>query len=419
MIGHPLVEQVDERADDAGLGLAPLPQEDDVVPGQEGVLQLRHHGGLVAQDPVEQGLAGGDLGDGVAADLLLHGERLPAGLAELTEGGGARGHEGTLPPPSRGTSLGPARRPEPPPRPIGPADRGLRRPTLPSGMDLSGTWRAAPADDDLRREAVQPEYDDDAWERVAGPRSLAVGAGVLDERRPAHLPHPLRPRARPGRGSALAGPRRALLPGRRVARRCLPRRPRGLLRPPRLRHHRPGRPVVRALAVHRGHVQPAARPGRQAQHHRRLPALGLHRRRLEPRRPVAPRPGGAHRAGAHLQAAGRVPRGPRRPGGAAAARRARLGRHPLGAAAHHRRRPGGAGLRPRPRAGRQRGHLAVRRRQPHAVVAVVARRAAPHPPHGGGASPTTCSATPRGCGPACARSGSTTGPSPSTASGCS
>jgi beta-mannosidase len=36
-------------------------------------------------------------------------------------------------------------------------------------MDLSGTWRAAPADDDLRREAVQPEYDDDAWERVPVP----------------------------------------------------------------------------------------------------------------------------------------------------------------------------------------------------------------------------------------------------------
>ncbi len=36
-------------------------------------------------------------------------------------------------------------------------------------MDLSGTWRAAPADDDLRRDAIQPEYDDDGWELVPVP----------------------------------------------------------------------------------------------------------------------------------------------------------------------------------------------------------------------------------------------------------
>jgi beta-mannosidase len=36
-------------------------------------------------------------------------------------------------------------------------------------MDLSGTWRAALADDDLRRDAVQPEFDDDGWEPIAVP----------------------------------------------------------------------------------------------------------------------------------------------------------------------------------------------------------------------------------------------------------
>lgn len=36
-------------------------------------------------------------------------------------------------------------------------------------MDLSGTWRAALADDDLRRDAVQPEYDDDGWEPIDVP----------------------------------------------------------------------------------------------------------------------------------------------------------------------------------------------------------------------------------------------------------
>ncbi len=36
-------------------------------------------------------------------------------------------------------------------------------------MDLSGTWRAALADDDLRRDAVQPDYDDDGWEPIPVP----------------------------------------------------------------------------------------------------------------------------------------------------------------------------------------------------------------------------------------------------------
>jgi beta-mannosidase len=36
-------------------------------------------------------------------------------------------------------------------------------------MDLSGTWRAAIADDDLRRGAIGLEYDDDGWESVPVP----------------------------------------------------------------------------------------------------------------------------------------------------------------------------------------------------------------------------------------------------------
>ena len=41
-------------------------------------------------------------------------------------------------------------------------------------MDLSGTWRAAVADDDLRRTAVGLDYDDDGWEPVAGAGPLAL-----------------------------------------------------------------------------------------------------------------------------------------------------------------------------------------------------------------------------------------------------
>ena len=47
---HPLVEQPGERADHARLGLAPLAEEDHVVAGEEGVLELREHGVLVAED---------------------------------------------------------------------------------------------------------------------------------------------------------------------------------------------------------------------------------------------------------------------------------------------------------------------------------------------------------------------------------
>ena len=266
-------------------------------------------------------------------------------------------------------------------------------------MDLSGTWRAALADDDLRREAVQPEYDDDGWEPIAGPRSLAVGAGLRRRAtaRSSTAPASTSSAARDER-PALAGPRRALLPGRRVARRCLPRRPRGLLLPPRLRHHRPGRPVVRALAVRRGHVHTRSATGPPSA---TSPASSSTGTASTPTgtpgglwRPVRVERTGPVRI-AELRV--RVPRGRRRPGRAAAARRAR-----------HRPTPARCGCAPSSTTGwsgsfahglatgRQRGHLAVRRRQPRAVVAVVARRRSRSPTSPSRSSPTTCSATPRG-----------------------
>src|SRR5512134_2284015 len=47
------------------------------------------------------------------------------------------------------------------------------------GMDLSGTWRAAIADDDLRRDALGLDYDDSSWEELPVPghwRSTAAFA---------------------------------------------------------------------------------------------------------------------------------------------------------------------------------------------------------------------------------------------------
>ena len=90
---RPLVEQLHQRADDAGLGLAPLAEEDDVVPGQEGVLQLGKDGLVVAQQPGDDRLPGGHAGHGVRPHLLLHRPGLPAALAKLCDGLRMVGHE--------------------------------------------------------------------------------------------------------------------------------------------------------------------------------------------------------------------------------------------------------------------------------------------------------------------------------------
>jgi hypothetical protein len=55
--GHFLVEEVHQEARHAGLGLAALAQEHDVLPAQHRVLDLGHHGLLVAHDAREEALA--------------------------------------------------------------------------------------------------------------------------------------------------------------------------------------------------------------------------------------------------------------------------------------------------------------------------------------------------------------------------
>jgi hypothetical protein len=98
---QPLVEQRGEAADHARLGLAALTEEDHVVAGEECVLELREDGVLVAEHTGEEHLAGGHLGDGVPAELLLHRHRLPTGLAELAERGGTGRHPRTVSPSER------------------------------------------------------------------------------------------------------------------------------------------------------------------------------------------------------------------------------------------------------------------------------------------------------------------------------
>ncbi len=80
-----LVEQVHERADQPGLGLPALAQEDDVLTGQDRVLQVREDRVLVADDAREVLLALLDARDQVLAHLLLHAQHPVAGCAQFTD----------------------------------------------------------------------------------------------------------------------------------------------------------------------------------------------------------------------------------------------------------------------------------------------------------------------------------------------
>ena len=181
---HPLVEEAGERADHAGLRLAALAQEDHVVAGEQGVLELREHRVLVAlHDHGEEHLAGLDAGDGVAAQLLLHRHRDPPRLAELADRGGrgvrgSRGHEGQ--PIAGPVVLCPGDR-------AGTARISDRYPRLLHG-GARGTWRAAVADDDLRRTWHEDAFDDAGWEAVDVPGHWRSVPGLRRHRRPAPLP---------------------------------------------------------------------------------------------------------------------------------------------------------------------------------------------------------------------------------------
>ena len=94
---HPLVEQIGERADHAGLGLTALTEEDHVVTGEQRVLELRHHGVLVAEDTVEERFPDADLGDGVGTDLVLDRPGHPPRCPQFAQRARALCHGPNLP----------------------------------------------------------------------------------------------------------------------------------------------------------------------------------------------------------------------------------------------------------------------------------------------------------------------------------
>jgi len=79
------VEELDELARDPRLRLPALAEEDDVLPGQDGVLDLRDHRRVVADDALEERALLRERGDEVRAELVLHRAALVAGLAERAD----------------------------------------------------------------------------------------------------------------------------------------------------------------------------------------------------------------------------------------------------------------------------------------------------------------------------------------------
>ena len=84
--GHLLIEEVYEGAGHAGLGLAPLAQEDDVLAGEDGVLDLGDDGIVIADDTREYGLVVAQFLDKVLAHLFFDREHLVLALLKLAEG---------------------------------------------------------------------------------------------------------------------------------------------------------------------------------------------------------------------------------------------------------------------------------------------------------------------------------------------
>jgi hypothetical protein len=114
--GDGIVKEVDDRADQAGLGLTALAQEDQVVPREDPAFERREDGVLEAEDAGEQFLPQLETAQEVRSELLLDGPVGGAGGAQFTDGAWLR-HvvQGTADPRQRGRSALVTSRPWAPP----------------------------------------------------------------------------------------------------------------------------------------------------------------------------------------------------------------------------------------------------------------------------------------------------------------
>ena len=85
-LGDRFVQQVCQAPDDSGLGLPTLAQKDDVLSGQDGVLDLRNDCVLETDDARKDYLFGAYLGDQVVPHLFANGDNLVFALAESSDG---------------------------------------------------------------------------------------------------------------------------------------------------------------------------------------------------------------------------------------------------------------------------------------------------------------------------------------------
>jgi hypothetical protein len=83
--GSPFVEEAGDRADEPGLTLAALTEQDQVMPGYEGSFEMGQDGFVEAHDAWETGLARSESGQQVFADLGFDGAMNVAALSQLAK----------------------------------------------------------------------------------------------------------------------------------------------------------------------------------------------------------------------------------------------------------------------------------------------------------------------------------------------
>ena len=91
-----LVEQIDEPAQDAALGLSAQSEQNEVVLRENRVDELRDDGVVVADDAGEQRFAGLQLAHEVVADFLFDGTRVQTRLPEFAQCVDGDGHRPIL-----------------------------------------------------------------------------------------------------------------------------------------------------------------------------------------------------------------------------------------------------------------------------------------------------------------------------------
>ena len=211
-----------------------------------------------------------------------------------------------------------------------------------------------------------------------GARALAGSTGVRHERRAADVP-PLVRRRTAARGTTPMGdPRRDLLPGRRLARRRLPGRPRGLLLQPQLRRDVAVAIRRRPRAGHRSDLLAAGRDHRASKHHRRVPEPRRHRPEAQPRRALASGVPVRHRTGSDRSTPSAVSRCRRQTSASSDLHSHRQRPADAGDDAHLRRWRAGRRTAPVDRCRQERLRVDGRHHRSRAVVAQGARRSTAH-----------------------------------------